>query len=346
MSTHHFAMPAASHRERRERSRSPSRRDSERTHDSSSRRRREDDKESRHRGSHRRGEDGERRTSRKHDGHERRPRRDGDERRRRSQSESPEELLDLSELGVEPITTDDFLCVPSFPSTNCVLTPALPLHLTCSLKAGEFRYWLKVERARYLDELTSTDAHKYFRRFVRRWNDGALPRDCYTPHESTAARASSNTSYKWSFTDRSRFNSQELAAARASVDRMTHAKEGEGAPELVDEDDDDEVGPKLSLSPGPHVGPSLPTVAERQIGRETQAETARMDRSAERKAGRKAVLEKVEDLVPREKGKEGKMAEKKASNAENRKFADKDTTAGFEVDDTTLFGDDGGFAAA
>jgi hypothetical protein len=69
--------------------------------------------------------------------------------------------------------------------------PSSPLHH--SLKASEFRYWLKSERGKYLDELTSEEAHKYFRRFVRRWNDGALPRQCYDQHESTAARASENT---------------------------------------------------------------------------------------------------------------------------------------------------------
>jgi hypothetical protein len=36
-----------------------------------------------------------------------------------------------------------------------------------SLRSSEYRYWLKKERGRYLDELTSDDAHKYFRRFVR-----------------------------------------------------------------------------------------------------------------------------------------------------------------------------------
>jgi hypothetical protein len=52
-------------------------------------------------------------------------------------------------------------------------------HLACSAKAGEFRYWLKTERAKYLDEMSSDAAHKYFRRFMRRWNDGALPRECF-----------------------------------------------------------------------------------------------------------------------------------------------------------------------
>jgi len=58
------------------------------------------------------------------------------------------------------------------------------------MRAGEFRYWLKAERGKYLDEMSSESAHKYFRRFVRRWNDGALPRDCYAPR---SLRASEHT---------------------------------------------------------------------------------------------------------------------------------------------------------
>jgi hypothetical protein len=36
-----------------------------------------------------------------------------------------------------------------------------------SLRSDEFRYWLKDARGKYLDELSSENAHKYFRRFVR-----------------------------------------------------------------------------------------------------------------------------------------------------------------------------------
>ncbi|GMK59460.1 hypothetical protein CspeluHIS016_0800660 [Cutaneotrichosporon spelunceum] len=253
-------------------------------------------------------------------------------RRERSPNESSDDLFDLEDIGVERITEEDYF-----------------------LKAGEFRFWLKEERGKYLDQLSSADAHKYFRRFVRRWNDGALPRACYAAHKTAGSLASDNTAYKWKFTANSRFNSVELAATRESVERATHSKLHHGNAETTPGDDSDgDIGPVLepsSPSPGPQlvgpsVGPSAPTVAERQMAREVQAEREHMERSAERRAGRKVLLERAEEHAPRQTGKEGRQAEKRATNQQNKQIREKDSAAGLEVDDDTLMGDDSSFAAA
>lgn len=169
-------------------------------------------------------------------------------------------------------------------------------------------------------------------------------------------------SSKWSFAERrSRVNSQELAAARADVDRLTHVKTSRPPSTLgrsvlptaaSDDDDDDDIGPRpepsRSMSPGPKVGtlgPTLPTVSDRQLSREMAAEAARMDRLAGRKAERKIALDRAEDLAPRQQGREGKVADKRAANEENKKMRDKDV-AGLEVDEGTLMGDGSSFAAA
>lgn len=102
------------------------------------------------------------------------------------------------------------------------------------------------------------------------------------------------------------------------------------------------------MSPGPKVGtlgPTLPTVSDRQLSREMAAEAARMDRLAGRKAERKVALDRAEDLAPRQQGREGKVADKRAANEENKKMRDKDV-AGLEVDEGTLMGDGSSFAAA
>lgn len=133
-------MPS-SHRQRRDRSTSPSSRSRrDRDEDSASRRRRSYSKDEerfrrlksshgeRHDERQRRHDDnesGRRRSREELEGRdrakrndvdrsgrdERRSRRDREERRRRSPSESSEELLDLEALGVQPITADDYLCV-------------------------------------------------------------------------------------------------------------------------------------------------------------------------------------------------------------------------------------------
>lgn len=86
------------------------------------------------------------------------------------------------------LTSPSWACPRSPRKTTCEPLALRP-PLTPSLKADEYRFWLREERGKYLDELSSEQAHKYFRRFIRRWNDGALPRECYAPHDSTATRA-------------------------------------------------------------------------------------------------------------------------------------------------------------
>lgn len=41
-------------------------------------------------------------------------------------------------------------------------------------KANEFRVWLKESKGKYLDEISSKEARRYFKKFVKRWNDYEL----------------------------------------------------------------------------------------------------------------------------------------------------------------------------
>ena len=47
-------------------------------------------------------------------------------------------------------------------------------------RAREFRYWLAQSREKYLDEIPSAEARRYFAKFVRRWNDARLDDEFYT----------------------------------------------------------------------------------------------------------------------------------------------------------------------
>ncbi|WVQ79299.1 hypothetical protein IAT38_001396 [Cryptococcus sp. DSM 104549] len=236
-----------------------------------------------------------------------------------------EDLIDLEEIGVKEISEDDYF-----------------------LKSNEFKYWLKEERGKYLDEMSSESAHKYFRKFVRRWNDGALPRNLYSL-PATVLPASANTAYKWSFSGRA---DSSLAAVRADVGRMTHSGAAGAAgpsvgPSVGPSPGPSRVGPvgpslPPSTSSAPRLGPSLPTASDRQYALETATDHARLSRKAEHKAAQA----RADELVPRGVGKEGKMEERRATNAENRAYREKDGAAGLEVDEGTLMGDSGGFAAA
>ncbi|WVF68550.1 hypothetical protein IAT40_003318 [Kwoniella sp. CBS 6097] len=241
--------------------------------------------------------------------------------------DSDGEGFDLAEIGVKEISEDDYF-----------------------LKSSEFKAWLKEDRGKYLDEMSSESAHKYFRKFVRRWNDGTLKLHQYQP--PSIGPASSQTGYKWNFAA----GAANLAAVREDVARSTHSsvKGGSSAQPITSyAPGGPSVGPSMPFPPssslsgrsvGPTMGPSIPSMADRQYALETSRDESRK----ERKHRQKEAYERADEYVPRSGGKEGKMEERRAMNAENRKWRDKgqDQSAGLELDEGTLMGDGSSFAAA
>ncbi|WWD20199.1 hypothetical protein CI109_104675 [Kwoniella shandongensis] len=259
----------------------------------------------------------------KHDERSVSPDRDRDRDRKKSKRHratpsDDEDLVDLEKIGVKEITEEDYF-----------------------LKSYEFKLWLKDERGKYLDEMSSESAHKHFRKFVRRWNDGALKPIYYKP-PTTSIPAAANTGYKWGFAQRGdAVISTSLASIRADVDRMTHSSSS-SAKYPSDEGPTRTVGPTLPPSGALPLGPSLPSASDRQYALESSLESKKY----ERKLASKEAYSKADEMVPRAGGKEGKMEERRATNFENRKYRDKDMAAGLEVEESTLLGDGGGFAAA
>lgn len=131
---------------------------------------------------------------------------------------------------------------------------------------------------------------------------------------------------------------------REEVDRFTNsAKVPDAAgPSRV-------LGPTLpSAGRGP-VGPAWPPstmFSANHTDRQLALENAQEDRQRERKAERNAMYSRAEELVPKSGGREGKMEERRATNAVNKQFRERDMGEGLEVSESTLLGSDGGFAAA
>lgn len=115
------------------------------------------------------------------------------------------------------------------------------------------------------------------------------------------------------------------------------------APRHEEESSDDEIGPRPPSPVGPSF-PVRPTHSDIQYTREAAAEQAALERKFERKVARREAYERAEEIAPKMGGKEGRIAEKKAANAANKEMREKDTDA--VVDEATLLGDGGGFAAA
>lgn len=177
-----------------------------------------------------------------------------------------------------------------------------------------------------MDELSSKDARRYFQKFADRWNDCTLPVVYYSAQSGSSLSAALQTGHKWAFaSNRSKVDKDKLAELRQEVDRMTN---GKSAPARV-------VGPSLPPS-------SLSSHTDRQLAREA----VREDRARDRKVEQNRAYERADALVPKSGGKEGRIEEKRAQNAINREYRDKDMTAGLEVDEQTLMGGGGGFSDA
>ena len=134
----------------------------------------------------------------------------------------------------------------------------------------------------------------------------------------------------------------QLASIRTEVDRSTHAQatfasrtSGNRQEKDVEDDNDTGIGPSLSPRPGSRrLGPALPSTSDRQLALESASELRKRDRKAEQRER----YEKADEAVPRSGGKEGKMDEKRATNAVNREFREKEV-GGLEADEGTLMGE-------
>lgn len=113
-------------------------------------------------------------------------------------------------------------------------------------------------------------------------------------------------------------------------------------PDSDSDSDSDIVGPTLPSASSSTIiaGPSVPTPSDRRLAIEDQREAERQARRSKYKSDRRDAYEKADELVPKQVGKEGKMAEKRASNAANKEMRDKEP-GGLEVDEGTLMGSEG-----
>ncbi|KAI0079560.1 hypothetical protein K474DRAFT_1705473 [Panus rudis PR-1116 ss-1] len=193
------------------------------------------------------------------------------------------------------------------------------------LKSDEFRLWLKDEKRRYLDELSSDKSRKYFRKFVKAWNGGRLPPALYGG--IAPQPASSQTAYKWSFVSRtSKDDEAALRAARDEVDSATYHRASHN-----------EAGPS-TLNRGRLQGPTLPSQSDLTLARESAEEERRAELTYRRKREKKEGKERMEEIVgPKEVGREGMLEKKRAQREANRAFREKGDE-GLEADESVLMG--------
>ena len=176
--------------------------------------------------------------------------------------------------------------------------------------------------------MTLYNVYSYFRKFVKAWNRGRLPKTYYEGVQAADNPSSANTSYKWSFTSNLQVNSKDLRVAREGVGEATRSSMASTS-----------GGPSNRPVQGPlRPGPSGLS-SDRQHDRELDAERQDRERRASRKRAREEEHERVEDVIgPKSVGREGALEAKRARRENDRAFRERETEADFG-DDFLMGGD-------
>ncbi|KAG8689934.1 hypothetical protein FRC09_012194 [Ceratobasidium sp. 395] len=225
-------------------------------------------------------------------------------------SRSPTPRLSLAELGLSEISESDYF-----------------------QKSSEFRAWLRDEKDKYFDELSGDRARHYFRKFVKAWNRGKLPKSLYNADESTQP-ASSQTAYKWSFANGSKVNQADLRAAR-EAGQATYKLDSDRS--AANSSARRTLGPSLPPTDRT-VGPTLPSSSDLTLARESAAEASKNERRALNKRARERLEDEDGGIGPKQVGREGMMQKKRAKREDDRAMRDRKEDGGLEVREDVLMG--------
>ena len=117
-------------------------------------------------------------------------------------------------------------------------------------RTREFQQWLIDARSTFLDELSSDEARRLFKKFVSKWNTGALSQAIYDA--KTSGPAASRTRHQWGFASKlSDTDQMQLDRTVDGVGSQTNlSKVGAAAAQLA---------PARAALPGASRGPSGPS---------------------------------------------------------------------------------------
>ncbi|KAF9979971.1 hypothetical protein BGZ65_005739 [Modicella reniformis] len=92
-------------------------------------------------------------------------------------------------------------------------------------KSAEFRLWMRQDKKKYFEDLSADEARRYFRKFVRSWNNYELGESYYRGIRSSQLSHKDTTKYQWGFARKIGKEDQEKAESiRDSIDTMTNVR--------------------------------------------------------------------------------------------------------------------------
>ncbi|KAJ2082933.1 hypothetical protein H4R24_001203 [Coemansia sp. RSA 988] len=174
-----------------------------------------------------------------------------------------------------------------------------------------FRLWLLNEKDKYFDEMNSDKARRYFASFVRAWNDGRL-RSRYYKQDSELSKLSKNvvTRHNWGFT--ANINQREMDDIKSSIHKSTFGH-GQGAMKGTSSTTilgPQEVHGRQQVENSRRHGDSE---SDRLLAEERR-EQGRRRQKQERKSAREREELILDEVAPKETGREAKIAKKRALN--------------------------------
>ncbi|GJJ76750.1 hypothetical protein EMPS_09109 [Entomortierella parvispora] len=220
-----------------------------------------------------------------------------------SEDESEDELIKKAKSMIQTISEDDYFN-----------------------KSTEFRLWLRKSKKKYFEELTADENRKYFRKFVRAWNDYDLDESYYKGIRSSQIPSRETTKYQWGFAKKIGKDDQyKVDSVRDTIDTMTNTRFANEVSRLTGKST--AAGLEPSASARRTVGPSMPPgpssrrplTADEVAQKEEQDEQMRRLHRKEQKDYRKSKEVVMEELVPKATGREAMLEKRRAQTAYHRR---------------------------
>lgn len=197
-------------------------------------------------------------------------------------------------------------------------------------RATEFAVWLLDKKGIHAGDLSSKESRRYFAKFVEKWNDFRLSSKYYKGIAPSAA-PHVRTTHSWNFKN---VSAGDIERARSEVEQTTEGQSGFGNSAAGPS-----AGPRRVMGPTMPIGP-VPTAAPEDSDEETRRFAVAKQA---RRADRKAQEERLDELAPKETGRERMIEKRRMENAKRRQFDDRDYDV--ELGDGDLIGGGDDFKA-
>ncbi|KAJ3238511.1 hypothetical protein HDU81_007607 [Chytriomyces hyalinus] len=211
-------------------------------------------------------------------------------------------------------------------------------------KSSEFIVWLKEYRGVFLSSLSSSESHRLFDKFVKRWNKGSLEKKYYDGIAATDLAANERSKHVWKFKV-SADDEAKLVEAKDSVASMTVSATGLTATTKRDRTAGPANNGASERRDESHRGGQGNSRFAPPDGEDMDDEDRKRYMSGMRKKEAKSFESRknadLEDLAPKSTGREAQIDKRKAINAYHKQERDTDVA----LKDSDLMGGGDSFAA-